>query len=213
MYILGILTTVVFDFIKEVQEKPYYYIETKTIEKITIVKVKIGNLGEKPLNFSEIISTPSIFLKSNLGLDIDSIFISNSNREELLSGLSLSIDKNNGININLKDEAFEKDDFIIVGLKHQGISLPNNWELKTRIIGHKNGISNYSNFFVKTNTKTVFFFLFGSVFFIIGFRVVFLKLNKKEVQFRSWELIFLTILTIIGVLYLYIYMSVIQYVI
>lgn len=211
MYFLGILTTIVFDYVKESEERPYFFLKTNSINEITSVDLKIGNAGDKTLKFSEIISTPAVTIENKLKLNIDSFYISNASREELKQVFYLQKDEINNIRINLKDEALEKNDFVIIRVIHKGNSYPNNWSINSRIIGHKEGVNNYTNLYSKTDTLKTFLFLWLSAIFLILFRVVLFIYYKKNVVFRFWELLFLIALLILGGFYLYIYLSVTQH--
>lgn len=212
MYILGILTTIIFDFVKESEERPYYFIKTNSINGGTIVDLKIGNAGNKALKFTEIISKPAFLLENNLRLNIDTFYISNSSREDLKSVFYLQKDKLNNININLKDEALERNDFVIIRIIHKDYSTQKNWKMISRIVGHKDGINNYTNLFSKTDNLKTFLFLWGFVIFLIIFRLVFFFFYKKDVVFRFWELIFLIMIFALGGFYLYIYFSITHHV-
>ena len=96
MYVIGILTTLAFDYLKDSAERPYSFIKTHTVNNITTVKLKVGNLGDQPLKFSEIISSPSILIENKLKIDIDTAYIASISRHELNNAVLIkeNLDKN-----------------------------------------------------------------------------------------------------------------------
>ncbi len=211
MYIIGVLTTLMYDGIRERQQQPYFFLNTENLHGATIVKFKIGNAGSEPLRSSEFISMPSVNLRNYKQSQIRSIKISESSRPELTKAFEINKDINNTIHINFSNEALEKGDFLVFEFQHEGDSHPKDWEVLSRIIGHRYGITDYTKILSKTNVPKTIALLWGLATLLIVIRIILFKMYKEVLMFRFWEILFLISLYLAGAFYLYVYLTVTRY--
>ena len=107
MFFLGILATYAFEWIKEEVKSPYYLYKTEVISDTTVLtRIKIGNSGQKELDFSSIVSKPSIVLVPDHAIGIDSVKILKATRNELSASFKIKLDLKNFISIDLLQEEF-----------------------------------------------------------------------------------------------------------
>ncbi|MDX8566777.1 hypothetical protein OZ668_02185 [Elizabethkingia sp. HX XZB] len=167
----------------------YDNIELNNIYSSSLI---IWNDGDKYIDYDDFIKNNPIKIYSNDNINILSITLSKSSREELKFKTNIN---NDTINISLKnDEAFEEGDgakFLILFNKSQ-INSQNNpkFKLESRIKGTKNGfefkdLSNYKS----KNDKLSLYILWGVILFFTSFRILILYIYKKPIVFRKTEAI------------------------
>ncbi|MNN37654.1 hypothetical protein D3C81_1516120 [compost metagenome] len=211
MFFLGILATYAFEWIKEEVKSPYYLYETEVIsDKKVLTRIKIGNSGQKELDFSSIISKPSIVLIPNHPIGMDSVKILKATRKELSANFKIETDLKNSISINLLQEAFEKNDYVVLGLYQRTYS-PAEWKLQTRIIGDLSGFANYTHLFKNTSVITVAITFIVLIFLLILFRYLITRRRQQVFTMRLWEILFLTALFVLSLFYIYVYFKVSQH--
>lgn len=211
MFFLGIIATYTFEWIREEVNTPYYDYKTETIsDRKYLTKIKIGNSGQKELSFFSIINKPSIVLTSRQFIKIDSAKTIEISRPELKSSIKTKVIDNEIVNIDLLDEAFEKDDYIIIGIFHEHLQ-PTEWKIKTRIIGNLDGFTNYNKLFKNTSIPNTILYLIVVIIFSIGIRYYVFKRRSEVFILRLWELIFLVMLICLTLFYIYVYFKVSKY--
>lgn len=211
MFFLGILATYTFEWVKEEIKSPYYLYKTEIISDTTVLtRIKIGNSGQKELDFSSIVSKPSIVLIPDHAIRIDSVKIVNTTRNELSASIKIKADLKNSIGIDVSQEAFEKDDYVVIGL-YQRTYNPTEWKLQTRILGDLDGFTNYNNLFENTAVLDVAIAFLFLITLLILFRYYICRRRQQIFTMRLWEILFLAMLLILSLFYIYVYFKVSQH--
>lgn len=211
MFFIGITFTLIFDAVRDTESNAYYYLSDGS-EKPELIYLKIGNLGSSSVRLSEFLTDPQISLKKGTNLKIDTAYLIKSSRRALMEATEVYFQDDSDIKIRFGKEALEKGDYLLFAIGTSGPTSVSDWKVKSRVLGYKTGLRNYTYLFSNTDLRTVGGLFLISVIVLVGFRTIYLKLRKIEVFFRAWEILILGFILILALFYLYIYYVVVQHV-
>lgn len=221
LFIVPILISIAIFFLDKTYKKPFYnlsnpeLIASKANENLKILynnseinniystNLTIWNGGNKIIDYSDFVRDQPITLSAS-NIHFLSISLSNTSRQNLRFSSQIV---NDSIRIRLlNDEALEQNDgasFLILFTKVNDTIT--DLKLTSRIKETSNGFISKEilNPKIKDVTKAMYI-NWGLISFMILFRIMYLKLSKKEVVFRNSELVFLVILFLFAIYFTYI---------
>jgi len=176
-----------------------FFYNNDEVKNVYLTNLVLWNNGKEYIDNNDFIKSKPIKFYSKENIKLLSATINKKSRKDLIFDNKI-INDTLVISLN-SDEAIEQGDgvnFHILFTTYSTLS-DNVFSISSRIKGTKEGFKYQNvNNFNKTNIKTIYI-LWGAIVFLLLLRIITLSIYKKDIIFRTRELVFFTVLILLTI--------------